>query len=91
MDRTDKNRQRNVSIAVSFGDVEALQRHGSGRVGLVCPECEGKGERLGNPGEEMRFVGFEPLSSGGRGYVLARCLACQQEVLLPHGAAAASS
>lgn len=83
----DKNHQRSISIAVSFGDVEALERLGSGCTTLQCPECGQAGRRWGNPGAEMRFDGFEPLSSGGKGFVLARCLACRQEVLLPHRAA----
>lgn len=83
----EKNRLHSISIAVSFGDEEALQRLGSGCAPLQCPECNGVGKRYGNPGEEMRFEGFEPLSTGGKGHMLARCLRCKKEVLLPHRAA----
>ena len=80
----EKNRQNSISIAVSFGDEDALRQLGSGCAILQCPECGEPGKRYGNPSEEMRFEGFEPLSSGGRGHLLARCLRCAQEVLLPH-------
>jgi hypothetical protein len=83
----EKNRQNNISIAISFSDENALRRLGSGCVLLQCPECGAQGKRYGNPREEMRFEGFEPLSSGGRGHLLARCLRCAQEVLLPHRSA----
>ena len=73
-----------TSRAVSFGDKEALRALGSGSVTLRCPQCDAVGERFGNPGQEMRFVGFEPLSRGGVRYILCRCAACGEEVTLPH-------
>jgi hypothetical protein len=85
---TDKDnkedRQRYVSVAVSFGDLEMLQRHGSGVAELTCPECGARGKRLGNPGEDFRFEGFEPLTAGGLLYIQCECQACKASVTLPH-------
>lgn len=85
-DRTlsERDRRRYVSVAVSFGDVEGLRRLGSAAVELACPACGANGTRYGNPGEELRFEGFEPLSVGGLGLILARCLRCEERVTLPH-------
>jgi hypothetical protein len=86
MAKTEEDRQRYVSVAVSFGDREALARHGSGVAKLTCPECGHAGERWGNPAEEHRFVGFTPVTAGGRGFILATCDKCVAEVTLPHAA-----
>lgn len=86
MQSNEEDRQRYVSVAVSFGDREALSRHGSGVATLTCPECGHQGERWGNPSEEHRFVGFEPVTAGGRGFILATCGKCGEDVTLPHAA-----
>lgn len=83
----EADRQRYVSVAVSFGDREALKRHGSGVVDLKCPECGAEGSRWGNPGEDLRFEGFEPVSKGGTSYILCACAKCGEHVTLPHRAA----
>lgn len=80
----EEDRLRYVSVAVSFGDRETLSRLGSGVAELVCPECSARGHRFGNPGEEVRFEGFLPLTAGGVSHILARCEGCGKEVTLPH-------
>lgn len=82
--KKEQDRLRSVSVAVSFGDAEMLERHGSGVAGLVCPACGAKGKRYGNPGEEQRYEGFEPLTAGGLLSVLCQCLSCKERVTLPH-------
>lgn len=87
-DEKERDRQRYVSVGVSFGDLEMLERHGSGVVELTCPACGARGRRLGNPGEDFRFEGFQPLSAGGLLYILCECDACGKSVTLPHRRAA---
>lgn len=89
-DRDDKKedlRQRYVSVAVSFGDLKMLEKHGSGAVDVQCPECGAKGKRFGNPDEDFRFDGFSPLTKGGLSFILCECGACKKRVTLPHKAA----
>lgn len=84
----EQERLRYVSVGVSFGDLEMLARHGSGAVELTCPACGARGRRLGNPGEDFRFEGFQPLTAGGLLYILCECEACGESVTLPHRRAA---
>lgn len=81
---SEEDRRRYVSVAVSFGDTHGLLRLGSSTTDLACPACGAIGRRYGNPGEELRFEGFEPLSQGGLLFILARCARCSQRVTLPH-------
>ncbi len=83
-DEKERDRQRYVSVGVSFGDVAMIERHGSGVSEVTCPACGARGRRLGNPGEDFRFEGFSPLSAGGVLFILAECDACKQSVTLPH-------
>ena len=80
----ERDRLCHASVAASFGDTKALERLGSASVRLECPQCQAVGERHGNPGEDMRFDGFTPLTAGGMGFILAKCHQCQAEVTLPH-------
>jgi hypothetical protein len=80
----EEDRLRYVSVAVSFGDREALKRYGSGVMDLACPECGAEGRRWGNPGEDLRFEGFEPVTKGGMGFILCECAKCGEHVTLPH-------
>ena len=84
MASNERDRLCHASVAASFGDTDALERLGSASTKLTCPECGNTGERHGNPGEDMRFDGFTPLTAGGLGYILAKCHHCQAEVTLPH-------
>ena len=83
----EQERRRYASVAVSFGDREALKRHGSGVATLVCPECGAQGARYGNPDEEHRFAGFSPVTEGGKGFILCVCDSCKHQVTLPHARA----
>ena len=79
-----EDRRRYVSVAVSFGHVDDLTRLGSAACELSCPACGARGRRYGNPGEDLRFEGFEPFSAGGLLFILARCHGCGERVTLPH-------
>ena len=83
-EQDEDERQRFVSVAVSFGDLKMLERLGSGVVELSCPECGAKGRRLGDTDEDFRFEGFEPLTKGGMKFILCECNACKARVTLPH-------
>ena len=84
MNDSEQDRQRYVSVAVAFGDLEALERHGSSAAELTCPECGAKGRRFGRRSDEWRLEGFEAKTRGGLGFILARCHGCDEEVTLPH-------
>ena len=84
MASSEKDRLCQASVAASFGDTKSLERLGSASEKLVCPECKTSGTRHGNPGEDMRFDGFEPLSGGGIRFILCKCLKCGSKVTLPH-------
>lgn len=77
-------RKTSISVAISFGDEDALQRLGSGVAKLSCPACGAVGVRFGNPGEDLRFEGFTPLTAGGILAIFVRCDHCQARVSLPH-------
>ena len=81
---SEADRRAAVSVAISFGDTEALKRLGSGVVALRCPECGAMGRRLGHPGEPFLLQGFAPKTQGGLKAILATCDACKKEVTLPH-------
>lgn len=87
MSQSESDRRHFTSVAVSFGNREDLTRLGSGTQDLTCPSCGARGTRYGNPGGEMRFEGFEPVSRGGLLGIVAKCGACGDEVVLPHGKA----
>lgn len=84
----NENEQRErlafASVGASFGDVEMLQKHGSGAVDLTCPACGARGRRFGNPGEDFRFEGFQPVTAGGLLFIQCECEACKESVTLPH-------
>ena len=84
MTAKSNDRLHYVSAAVSFGNVDALQRHGSGAAELTCPACGATGTRYGNPGEDMRFLGFTPVTAGGIAGIVCTCHKCKAEVTLPH-------
>lgn len=86
-DDKERERLRYVSVAASFGDLEMLARRGSGVVELTCPACGARGKRFGNPGEDFRFEGFQPLSAGGLLFILCECEGCRKSVTLPPRAA----
>jgi predicted RNA-binding Zn-ribbon protein involved in translation (DUF1610 family) len=84
MTHNASDRRHFTSVAVSFGHREDLARFGGGVVDLVCPECGAKGTRFGNPGADMRFEGFEPVTRGGLTSIIVRCARCAKEVAVPH-------
>lgn len=81
---SEADRRRYVSVAVSFGHVDTLERLGSGALKLRCPSCAAEGVRYGNPGEDFRFEGFTPLTAGGLLFILVECDRCKARVTLPH-------
>jgi hypothetical protein len=81
---SESDRRHYASVAVSFGHSEDLQRFGSGVAPITCPECGAVGRRFGNPGADMRFEGFDPVTRGGLTSIILRCDSCSKEVTAPH-------
>ena len=79
----EEDRRAYLSVAVSFGDEEALRRLGAAVSSLTCPECGASGRQLGAPPQPSRLEGFTPLTKGGTRAILATCDACQARVTLP--------
>ncbi len=83
-DFDEQSRRSFISVAVSFGDREALARLGAGAAEVTCPACGARGTRYGDKRSDFRFEGFTPLTAGGLTSILCRCAACEKEVTLPH-------
>lgn len=84
MSQNETDRRHFTSVAVSFGNRDDLARLGSGACDLTCPSCGARGTRYGNPGGDMRFEGFDPVTRGGLVGIVVKCDACADEVVLPH-------
>lgn len=78
------DRRAYLSVAVSFGNVDSLNKWGARAATATCPECGATGRMLGGRGTELVLEGFTPLTKGGVKAILATCNKCQEAVTLPY-------
>ncbi len=79
----EADRRAYLSVAVSFGDEEALKKWGARVESLTCPECGARGRILGGGDAGLVLEGFTAQTKGGTHAILATCDACQNSVTLP--------
>lgn len=80
---SEVDRRAYLSVAISFGNVDSLQKWGARATAATCPECGATGRVLGGRGTDLVLEGFTPLTKGGAKAILATCHKCEESVTLP--------